>query len=101
MLFRVSAADQTVLLDDNEVVIGRSPYCSIILCDESVSSVHVVLSRRIDQVEITDMNTSNGTFVNDKRITDSVFVVTTDEIRVGDVQVKIETFERPVAGDSM
>jgi pSer/pThr/pTyr-binding forkhead associated (FHA) protein len=100
MLFRVRAAGQSAPVNDHEVVIGRSPYCTLMLGDESVSRVHAVVRRCFEQIEITDMHSSNGTFVNGRRITGSMLVSPTDAIRLGDVLLVIEAFESPETSDT-
>jgi pSer/pThr/pTyr-binding forkhead associated (FHA) protein len=91
---RVHAETQSVDLGATEVVIGRSPYCTLVLEDPSVSRVHASLQRLGDHCRLKDLGSKNGTFVNDRPIgEDSVLVGLEDSIRVGDVPVRLEIVE--------
>ncbi len=88
--YRVCADDRHVLLGEGEVVIGRSSYCSLVLDHETLSRVHASLKVRGDGVELSDLGSSNGTFVNGVAITEPTRVGTGDEIRLGKVRIWIE-----------
>lgn len=83
----VQRKDQTMtkIVNDDSFTIGRSMDCTIPLSEDSISRVHLIVQRRQDQVWIEDKGSSNGTFVNNVRITANtpVLVVPTDKIRVG------------------
>ena len=52
---------------DNEIIIGRSPQCDILLDDEEVSKLHTKI-RVVDGVfYVDDLGSANGTFVNGKQ----------------------------------
>jgi predicted component of type VI protein secretion system len=79
------------LLAQDEVVVGRSPYCSIVLDHETLSRVHA--SFRVAQdggVLLSDLGSSNGTFVNGARVDAPVRVGIGDEIRLGQVHMWLE-----------
>lgn len=95
--WRVRAQDRFVLLIDGEAVIGRSPYCSLILDHETLSRVHATLRVEGDGLVLTDENSSNGTFVNGARISAPASVGPGDDIRLGKVLVWIEPDSARVA----
>jgi len=88
--WRVRAQDRFVLLIDGEAVIGRSPYCSLILDHETLSRVHATLRVEGGGLILIDENSSNGTFVNGARISAPAPVGPGDDIRLGKVLVWIE-----------
>lgn len=56
-------------MKDAEVFIGRDPEkCQIILNDPEVSSIHAVIKRTNIMCTIEDLQSSNGTLLNGKRI---------------------------------
>ncbi|MDR0283898.1 MAG: FHA domain-containing protein [Propionibacteriaceae bacterium] len=75
-----------------EVRIGRSEACELVLDDDYVSSMHAQLSHQGDGTWVLkDLGSTNGTFVNSQRITDPTVVGTQDVIRIGNVQMRLET----------
>jgi len=88
--YRVRAHGRTALLGEDEVVIGRSPYCSLVLDQDTLSRLHATLQIAGEDVELTDLESSNGTFLNGERIGAPVTVKPGDEIRLGTVRIWIE-----------
>ena len=88
--YRVRADDRTVLLNESEVVIGRSPYCTLVLGHETISRVHASLRVVGSSVEIRDHDSSNGTYVNGKAIQGPTLVGPGDDIRLGKVMIILE-----------
>ncbi len=56
------------------VSIGRSSQCDIVLPDKSVSSLHANLVRKSDGWLIMDLQSRNGTYVNDDKISQKMIV---------------------------
>lgn len=63
--------------------IGRDPGCDIVLPDANVSRQHAKIYVMEDKLEIKDMGSRNGTFVNNQRIEGMTVVRTGDEIIIG------------------
>jgi pSer/pThr/pTyr-binding forkhead associated (FHA) protein/ribosomal protein L40E len=61
-------AGETFLLENEETTIGRSPDCDIFLDDVTVSRRHAVVTRNGNELEIKDLGSLNGTFLNRRRI---------------------------------
>lgn len=55
-------------LEQREMTIGRTPGCSIILTDATVSREHARLLRDGDTYVVVDQRSANGTFINGRRI---------------------------------
>ncbi len=60
---------QTIELTANEAIIGRDTNCDITLPDVHLSREHAQLGIWNDQLHIKDLNSTNGTFINNRRIT--------------------------------
>ncbi|NOK03323.1 MULTISPECIES: FHA domain-containing protein [Myxococcus] len=58
-----------VAVSTERFTIGRGPRCSLVVKSERVSREHAVVTRVGDEVFIEDLNSSNGTWFNDERIT--------------------------------
>jgi two-component system, cell cycle response regulator len=57
-----------VLLQTGSIVLGRSPEADIEINDEGISRKHIKLSFRQGKAIVTDLNSTNGTFVNGERV---------------------------------
>ncbi len=57
-----------VAMGPGRYLIGRAESCDITIDDSSVSSVHAVIEIKKDHIKIYDMNSTNGTFVDGKKI---------------------------------
>ena len=68
-------------------VVGRAAGSDIELSTDSVSSRHAELERTDGAWRVTDLQSTNGTFVNDRRI-DSAELKPGDRLRFGDVEVR-------------
>src|SRR5262249_10896611 len=75
---------------DRAVVVGRARQCEILLADDTVSSNHARLEARSQEqrVAVTDLNSSNGTFLNGSRITSAQAKVG-DVLRFGSAEFKL------------
>ena len=67
-LTRDDAEGVVHLLNKSSISIGRGPECDIRLRSSSVSRYHAVLKISHDAVIFEDMNSTNGCFVNGRRI---------------------------------
>jgi hypothetical protein len=84
------AGTRLALVD--EFRIGRSTDCALILDDDYVSGDHASLARRPggDWV-VTDLGSTNGTFVNEVRVTVPTVITASDSLRIGRTQMRLET----------
>lgn len=70
-----------------EIVFGRDPSCTVPLQSDLVSRQHAKVAMIFDQVQLVDLNSTNGTYVNDKQIR-NVELRDGDRISMGDVVFK-------------
>ena len=54
----------------NPFRIGRSPSADLTICSHKVSKEHAIITQTPSGYLLTDLNSTNGTFVNGKRITE-------------------------------
>ncbi|WP_287153699.1 FHA domain-containing protein [Candidatus Solincola tengchongensis] len=66
-----------------ELVIGRAPECSICLEDEFVSNLHARIYTLQDHYYVEDLGSTNGTYVNGRRINYPIELRVGDRIKVG------------------
>ena len=69
--------------------IGRAPRADFIVDAALVSRLHCRLTAGEEQVEVVDLSSTNGTFVNDERV-ERATLKSGDRLRVGRVELKVE-----------
>jgi hypothetical protein len=71
--------------------IGRLPSCDLVIRDPTVSRVHTVMYEQGGAWYVADEGSTNGTFVNRRRIDRPVRLAESDEIRLGSaVSLRLE-----------
>ncbi len=69
--------------DKNQVHIGRDANNDIALPAPTVSRYHAIVERVGQRYRVRDLESSNGTYVNDQRITGETWLKAGDAIRIG------------------
>jgi pSer/pThr/pTyr-binding forkhead associated (FHA) protein len=68
---------------DGEITIGRSDKCGLVLEDTYVSQVHARLFARGESVMVEDLGSTNGTYLNRRRITAPAELQRGDQVKIG------------------
>jgi pSer/pThr/pTyr-binding forkhead associated (FHA) protein len=68
--------------------VGRAPRADFILDVALVSRLHCRLTAGGENLEVVDLSSTNGTFVNDKRI-EKARLKTGDRLRIGRVELMV------------
>ncbi len=77
------------LLDQPELIAGRTPPALILINHVTVSKQHARFRVRGDSIAVEDLGATNGTFVNDKKIGSTpVLIKDGDVVRLGKVLFK-------------
>ena len=71
-----------------EIIVGRDDSCDIILDDERVSREHARIFLKADHYTIQDAGSTNGTYVNHKRIEKEQRLLSGDQIQIGDASLQ-------------
>lgn len=69
--------------------VGRAPRADFILDAALVSRIHCRLEAGNDNLEVIDLASTNGTYVNDKRVA-RARLASGDRLRIGRVELKVE-----------
>ena len=83
-------------LHTDRTTIGRVEDNTFQIADPSVSSHHCEVHLRGDEIFIRDLNSTNGTFINNEKIAESV-LKPGQTLRLGQVELKLETEGAPAA----
>lgn len=68
--------------------VGRADDCDIVIENPYISSKHAMIRKKGNKFTIQDLNSTNGTFVNGKRIRNITRLRNNDIIIIGDVELK-------------
>jgi diguanylate cyclase (GGDEF)-like protein len=71
-----------------ETVVGRNPDCSISLDFHGISRRHFTISVDEREVLLTDLQSANGTYLNNNKVTSPVALKKGDMIKIGAVAMK-------------
>ena len=77
------------LPDGGRATLGRSEACDFQIVDDGVSRTHCLLENKGDRIILTDLGSSNGTFVNDQPVV-STYLHDHDRVRIGLAVIEID-----------
>ncbi len=90
IIIRGTPQGHRFFLTQKEMIIGRDPNADICVADQSISRKHSKITKKEKKVQLTDLGSSNGTFVNDKKLPQgqSVFLAKEDMVKLGNSILK-------------
>ncbi|MGH7924394.1 MAG: FHA domain-containing protein [Candidatus Binatus sp.] len=78
------------------VAIGSHPSNDLVLDDTTVSRRHATLTNKAGSFELTDLDSTNGTFVNGRRVREPTVLKRGDEIKFGSLRFVFVAGNDPV-----
>jgi pSer/pThr/pTyr-binding forkhead associated (FHA) protein len=94
LLLPDSEQNNPVSFDRQEITIGREPACDFTISDDTVSSHHARLRFHHKQWWVEDLQSTNGTFLNEDRVYTPTVVVSGDELILGKMILEIHIQEK-------
>ena len=89
LLYQMEDETRSLRFLSPEVTIGRDPSCEFSVEDKTVSAQHARLCFRQRQWWVEDLNSTNGTYLNDEPVTSPLVVASGDQVRCGQVTLDI------------
>ena len=87
----LQSADATFRLKPGAIkTVGRAPRADFILDVALVSRLHCRLTAADDRLDVLDLKSTNGTYVNDKRV-EKARLAKGDRLRIGRVELTVDT----------
>ena len=80
--------EELFVIDSTSVKIGRSPPADIVISDKSMSREHCVVGLANDELLVTDLNSTNGTYVDGERIERATILPIGSVVRLGRITLK-------------
>jgi hypothetical protein len=93
LVWMIDRESQARQFSSPEVSIGRDPANDCHLADETISARHARMVFHHNQWWLEDLNSTNGTFLNQERLDVPTVIVTGDEVRCGNVDVTVSINE--------
>ncbi|MFO0747678.1 MAG: FHA domain-containing protein [Myxococcota bacterium] len=81
--------ERQLIFDKEEVTIGRATGSDIVLPRSNISKRHARLVDKHDKVVIVDLRSTNGTYVNGRRITAPELLTYEDKVYIGDFVIRL------------
>lgn len=81
-------AGQVFALGD-ELTVGRAAGCQITLDDNYASQVHARIFTRDDQLYVEDLGSTNGTYLNRRKVAAPMVVSRGDQIQIGSTVMEV------------
>jgi hypothetical protein len=85
----IQTADEVALrrFSQPEVVIGRDPVSDFPISNETVSARHARLAYHHNQWWVEDLHSTNGTFLNDERLSTPTVIISGDGLKCGGISL--------------
>lgn len=91
---KYAVSDDILNRNDYYIIVGRKKeYCDICVPDATVSSQHIGISVKGDSIYIEDRNSTNGTYINGRKLFPFTpeKVTDSDSLKIGQVLLRIYT----------
>ena len=79
---------EVFVIDSSGVKIGRKDPADVVISDKSISREHCLISLANDELLVSDLNSTNGTYVDDTRISRATVLPVGSVLRLGQVELK-------------
>ena len=84
-------SDLAYTFDQPEFFIGRDPQADLHIPDDTLSAIHSRVFYKNRQWMIEDLQSTNGTFINEERLSTPSVLINEDEVMCGQVRLLIRT----------
>jgi ATP-binding cassette subfamily C protein len=81
--FETGRAGEEVLLEGDIAILGRDDDCDVIFHDKDISRKHAEIKLTPDGFQLTDLGSSNGTWVEEQRLSQFRLLETGQRFRIG------------------
>jgi len=84
-----SGRPQVIPLDGEDVTFGRAPTATVVLADQFASDEHARVYLSGSDWYVSDLGSTNGTYVNQRRVTERHALAPGDQISMGKTTVQV------------
>src|SRR5207245_2676907 len=103
ILTEKGGATQRLDFDSEEITIGRVDENDICLPKGNISKKHTKIVVKDGKIIVLDLKSTNGTYVNGKKLAGAQVITPADKVYVGDFIISVEPpdMEAPVDGEEV
>ncbi len=80
--------DELFVIDSSGVKLGRTAPADIVLTHKSISREHCIIGLASDELLVTDLNSTNGTYIDETRIRRAAILPVGSTLRLGQISLK-------------
>src|SRR5437588_11846677 len=95
LIVRGRASTEAIKLAEGVTTVGRQDDCQLRIKSSQVSRKHCEIFEKKGMLLVKDLGSSNGTFVNGKRIQDQRVLEPGDELTIGQVKLRVAKIGEP------
>lgn len=74
----------------HEILIGRDSACDFVINRETISLRHCKVFHRSKQWWVEDLDSTNGTFLNDSQLRSATVLTEKDVLRLGSIEISVD-----------
>jgi pSer/pThr/pTyr-binding forkhead associated (FHA) protein len=90
LLAKTDDRSQEKTFQKSAIIIGRDPAVDFILQDDRVSLRHCKIEYIQNQWWVEDLNSTNGTYVNDSLLNTRIVLMNNDQLRLGNIEIDVQ-----------
>lgn len=79
--------EELIIIDSSSLKVGRTAPADIVISHRSVSREHCIIGLANDELLVSDLNSTNGTYVDDVRITRATILPVGSVLRLGEISM--------------
>ena len=80
--------EQLIVIDSSSLKIGRTAPADIVLSHRSISREHCVVGLANDELLVTDLNSTNGTYIDGDRISRAAILPVGSTLQLGEIALR-------------
>ena len=81
-------AGQLIVIDSGSVKIGRTAPADVVLSHRSISREHCIVGLANDELLVTDLNSTNGTYIDEERISRASILPVGSTLKLGEIELR-------------
>jgi len=88
-MFWLNYHGSRIPLKEGENIVGRSPHCAVVINNRRISRQHCALRLEGNVLHVSDLGSSNGTWLNGAPVTDAARLSAGDLLELGEERLEV------------